>query len=94
MYHQQPKLFDLQVPHFVQQPFSVPFAPEYPSFVVPIGDIFNNQAVSKNGAIANFDGQGSSFDGQYLPRESWIFDGINVRNHVNLLRKHSPQSQV
>jgi hypothetical protein len=62
----------------LQQPFSVPFEFTYPSVVVPINDIFNNHAASKGGAIADFDGQGSSFDAQYLPYGSWVYDGITV----------------
>jgi hypothetical protein len=69
----------------LQQPFSVPFGHTYPSVVVPIDGLFNNQAASKNGAIADFDGQGSSFDARYLPNGSWVFDGIMVRAHTTHL---------
>jgi hypothetical protein len=54
-----------------QQPFSVSFLDLYPSAVISIDGIFNNQATSKYGAIADFDGHGSSFDAQYLPHGSW-----------------------
>ena len=66
----------------LQQPFSVPFGSTYPSVVVPIDGIFNNHAASKNGAIADFDGHGSSFDAQFLPHGSWVYDGITVSRHI------------
>ncbi|KIM86066.1 glycoside hydrolase family 29 protein [Piloderma croceum F 1598] len=59
-----------------QHPFSAPFGDTYPSVVIHIDGIFNNQAASKNGAIADFDGHGSSFDAQYLPHGSWVYDEI------------------
>lgn len=68
----------------LQQPFSIPLGAfgslnEYPSFAVPISDAFNNQAASRNGVIANFDGQGSSYDAAFLPNGTWVYDGITVR---------------
>jgi hypothetical protein len=77
----------------LQQPLSVPFGSAYPSVVVPIDGIFNNQAASKNGAIANFDGHGSSFDVRYLPHGSWVYDGITVRGSypTSISIQHSPQ---
>jgi hypothetical protein len=64
----------------VQWPHSVPFTPlqTYPSVVVPISDFFNNQAASKGGYLGDFDGQKSSYDAQYLPNGSWVYDGITV----------------
>lgn len=63
-----------------QQPYSLPFAPlqVYPSVALPIGDFFNNQAASKGGYLADFDGRKSSYDAQYLPNGPWIYDGITV----------------
>lgn len=73
----------------LQQPFSLPtpfesFGPlyTYPSDIVPISNAFDNHGVSKQGAIADFDGKGSSFDAQYLPYGSWVYDGITVCNIV------------
>jgi hypothetical protein len=76
----------------LQQPFSVPYGQTYPSVVIPIHTIFNNQAASKKGAIADFDGNGGSFDAQYLPHGSWVYDGITVRglNDVYVCFQRSP----
>jgi hypothetical protein len=64
----------------IQQPYSLPFTPLplYPSVALPIGDLFNNQAASKGGYLADFDGRKSSYDAQYLPNGPWIYDGITV----------------
>ncbi|KAF9465205.1 glycoside hydrolase family 29 protein [Collybia nuda] len=48
---------------------------DYPSAILPLKNIFDNQAASPDGS-ANFDGHGSSFDSQHLPPGPWIFDGI------------------
>lgn len=50
----------------------------YTSVVIPIGNLFNNQAASQHGYVADFDGQGSSYDGTYLPMGCWVYDGISV----------------
>jgi hypothetical protein len=64
----------------VQLPYSVPFTPlsHYPSAVVPISDVFNNQAASKGGYLGDFDGRHSTYDAQYMPNGPWIYDGITV----------------
>lgn len=67
----------------LQHPFSLPYGhfgslQSYPSVVVPISHIFNNHGVSRHGAIADFDGKGASYDAQYLPCGSWVYDGIKV----------------
>jgi len=76
-----------------QYTFSAPFGDIYPSVVIPIDGIFNNQAASKNGAIADFDGHGSSFDGQYLPQGSWVNDEIIVRGSIVHLFEFSADLQ-
>ncbi|PFH47096.1 hypothetical protein AMATHDRAFT_68414, partial [Amanita thiersii Skay4041] len=50
----------------------------YPSTPVPLRNLFNNQAASRNGTGgADFDGRGSSFDASQLPGgPSWVFDGV------------------
>lgn len=50
---------------------------DYPAVVLPLRDLFDNQAASTNGS-ASFDTLGSSFDSQYLPSGPWLFDGIKV----------------
>lgn len=49
----------------------------FTSVALPLEDIFDNQAASSDGS-ANFDGQGGSFDSQFLPSGPWIHDGIKV----------------
>lgn len=63
-----------------QLPYAIPFTPleVYPSAVVPISDLFNNQAASKGGYVADFDGWKSSYDAEYLPTGPWVYDGITV----------------
>lgn len=67
----------------IQQPFSYNFNTlgslfPYPSRAIAIDHVFNNQAASGSGAIADFDGQGASYDAQFLPNGSWVYEGINV----------------
>jgi hypothetical protein len=76
-----------------QQTFSAHFGDTYLSVVIPIDGIFNNQAASMNGAIADFDGHGSSFDAQYLPHGSWVYDGITVRGSTVRLFEFSAHLQ-
>ncbi|KAG6918257.1 hypothetical protein DXG01_015631 [Tephrocybe rancida] len=49
---------------------------DYPSVPLPLTSLFDNQAASPTGS-SDFDGHGSSFDSQYLPRGAWKYDGIN-----------------
>lgn len=79
---------------FQQHPLSALFGEIYPSVVIPIDGIFNNQAAAKNGAIADFDRHGSSFDAQYLPHGSWVYDGITVRGNTVRLFEFSAYLQV
>ncbi|KAF8177465.1 glycoside hydrolase family 29 protein [Mycena galopus ATCC 62051] len=50
-------------------------ASPYPFVSLPLSALFDNQAASADGS-ADFDGQGSSFDSQYLPPGPWTYDGI------------------
>lgn len=50
---------------------------DYPSVILPLRSLFNNQAASANGS-ADFDAHGSSFDSKFLPPGPWLFDGIKV----------------
>lgn len=50
---------------------------DYPTVVLPLRDLFDNQAASVNGSTS-FDTLGSSFDSQHLPPGPWLFDGIKV----------------
>ncbi|KZP28385.1 glycoside hydrolase family 29 protein [Athelia psychrophila] len=65
----------------LQEPFSIVSGSlhPYPSLSLPINHLFNNQAASKSGHahIADFDGQGASYDAQFLPNGSWVYDSIN-----------------
>ncbi|KAG5651587.1 hypothetical protein H0H81_008141 [Sphagnurus paluster] len=49
---------------------------KYPSAALPLKPIFDNQAASSSGA-ADFDGLGSSYDSQFLPRGPWSHGGIS-----------------
>ncbi|RDB20778.1 Alpha-L-fucosidase [Hypsizygus marmoreus] len=49
---------------------------DYPSTIVPIRTLFNNQAASSDGS-ADFDGLGSCFDSKQLPHGPWLSDGIS-----------------
>ncbi|KAJ7467488.1 glycoside hydrolase family 29 protein [Mycena latifolia] len=50
-------------------------ASQYPSFVLPLVNLFDNQAASADGST-DFDAHGASFDSQYLPPGPWVYDGI------------------
>lgn len=52
--------------------------PKFPFTLFPIEPLFDNQAASVNGSMADFDGQGNTFDGRFLPSESYMYDGITV----------------
>ncbi|KAK7449321.1 hypothetical protein VKT23_013464 [Stygiomarasmius scandens] len=47
----------------------------FPFSTVNISQIFDNTAASPDGS-ADFDGHGNSFDSQFLPTKSFVFDGI------------------
>ncbi|KAJ7214997.1 alpha-L-fucosidase-domain-containing protein [Mycena pura] len=49
--------------------------PQYPSVVLPLSALFDNQAASPDGS-ADFDAHGASFDSQFLPPGPWVDDGI------------------
>ncbi|KAK0212150.1 glycoside hydrolase family 29 protein [Desarmillaria ectypa] len=49
--------------------------PSYPSAVISLRSLFNNQAASSNGS-ADFDSKGSCFDSQFLPSGPYAHDGI------------------
>ncbi|KAJ3995121.1 glycoside hydrolase family 29 protein [Lentinula boryana] len=53
--------------------------PKFPFTLLPLEPFFDNQAASSNGSIADFDGQGNSFDGQFLPVGSYAYDGITYQ---------------
>ncbi|KAJ7627477.1 glycoside hydrolase family 29 protein [Roridomyces roridus] len=54
---------------------AVASTPAYPSSPLPLSALFDNQAASPDGS-ADFDGNGASFDSQYLPPGPWVYDGI------------------
>jgi hypothetical protein len=66
-----------------QSYYSVPLGSlnPYSSVTVHIESLFNNQAASKSGYLADFDGHGSSYDATYLPMGRWVYDGITVSIH-------------
>ncbi|KAJ3891702.1 glycoside hydrolase family 29 protein [Lentinula edodes] len=53
--------------------------PKFPFILFPIEPLFDNQAASVNGSMADFDSQGNTFDGQFLPSESYTYDGITYQ---------------
>ncbi|KAJ4471476.1 glycoside hydrolase family 29 protein, partial [Lentinula aciculospora] len=53
--------------------------PKFPFTLLPLQSLLDNQAASVNGSMADFDGQGSSFDGQFLPVGSYMYDGITYQ---------------
>lgn len=59
--------------------------PKFPFTVLPLDSLLNNQAASVNGSTADFDGLGNSFDGQFLPVGSFVYDGITVSVEIHLV---------
>src|ERR1700761_588230 len=51
--------------------------PQYPSVVLPLSALLDNQAASPDGS-ADFDAHGASFDSRFLPPGPWVDDGITV----------------
>ncbi|KAG6888215.1 hypothetical protein C0995_009750 [Termitomyces sp. Mi166 len=51
---------------------------KFPSVPLSLTSFFDNQAASPDGS-ANFDGEGSSFDSQFLPQDTWNYDGIDYK---------------
>lgn len=60
----------------------------FPSAVIPLSDLFDNQAASLDGTTGNFDGNGSVYAAEYLPQGPWLYNGISVKvmmmRHVHL----------
>jgi hypothetical protein len=52
--------------------------PQFPFTLLPLQPLFDNQAASVNGSVANFDGTGNSFAGQFLPVGPFEYDGVTV----------------
>ncbi|KAF9075445.1 glycoside hydrolase family 29 protein [Rhodocollybia butyracea] len=50
--------------------------PQFPFTLLPLQPLFDNQAASVNGSVADFDGAGNSFDGQFLPVGGFESDGV------------------
>jgi alpha-L-fucosidase len=50
-----------------------------PSVVIPLSNLFDNQAASSNGTTGDFDGNGSTYAADYLPQGPWLYNGISVR---------------
>lgn len=51
----------------------------FPSVVIPLSDLFDNQAASLDGTTGNFDGNGATYAAEYLPEGPWLYNGISVR---------------
>jgi alpha-L-fucosidase len=51
----------------------------FPSAVIPLSGLFNNQAASLDGTTGNFDGHGATYAAEYLPEGPWLYNGILVR---------------
>ncbi|KAH0588435.1 hypothetical protein H2248_004283 [Termitomyces sp. 'cryptogamus'] len=64
---------------FSQSALSICYAAsllKFPSVPLPLSSLLDNQAASSDGS-ADFDGEGSSFDSQFLPQGTWNYDGID-----------------
>ncbi|KAG1818020.1 glycoside hydrolase family 29 protein [Suillus subaureus] len=49
----------------------------FPSAVLPLSSLFNNQAASLDGTTGNFDGYGATYAAEYLPEGPWLYNGIS-----------------
>ncbi|KAG1828517.1 glycoside hydrolase family 29 protein [Suillus variegatus] len=49
----------------------------FSSVVIPLSDIFDNQAASLDGTTGNFDGYGATYAAEYLPDGPWLYNGIS-----------------
>ncbi|KAG2029677.1 hypothetical protein BDR03DRAFT_975616 [Suillus americanus] len=48
----------------------------FPSTVIALSDLFNNQAASLDGTTGNFDGNGATYAAEHLPEGPWFYNGI------------------
>ncbi|KAG1794155.1 glycoside hydrolase family 29 protein [Suillus plorans] len=48
----------------------------FPSVVIPLSGLFDNQAASLDGTTGNFDGNGATYAAEYLPEGPWLYNGI------------------
>lgn len=48
----------------------------FPSTVIPLSGLFDNQAASLDGTTGNFDGNGATYAAEYLPEGPWLYNGI------------------
>jgi alpha-L-fucosidase len=51
----------------------------FPSAVIPLRGLFDNQAASLDGTTGNFDSHGATYAAEYLPEGPWLYNGISVR---------------
>ncbi|KAG1900941.1 uncharacterized protein F5891DRAFT_951329 [Suillus fuscotomentosus] len=65
----------------------------FPSVVIPLSDIFDNQAASLDGTTGNFDGNGATYAAEYLPEGPRLYNGISVRIMMTF-RLFTQQSSV
>ncbi|KAG0703338.1 glycoside hydrolase family 29 protein [Suillus ampliporus] len=49
----------------------------FPSVVIPLRDLFDNQAASLDGTTGNFDEGGATYAAEYLPQGPWLYNGIS-----------------
>ncbi|KAG1794157.1 glycoside hydrolase family 29 protein [Suillus plorans] len=49
----------------------------FPSVVIPLSDLFDNQAASLDGTTDNFDGYNATYAAEYLPEGPWLYNGIS-----------------
>ncbi|KAG2032284.1 glycoside hydrolase family 29 protein [Suillus americanus] len=48
----------------------------FPSTVIALSDLFNNQAASLDGTTGNFDGNGATYAAEHPPEGPWFYNGI------------------
>ncbi|KAJ7749335.1 hypothetical protein DFH07DRAFT_775490 [Mycena maculata] len=59
--------------------------PQYPSEALPLNEFFNNKAATSTGGrdfIADFDGAGAAYDGQFSLTGSWEYDSLTAGSNT------------
>ncbi|KAG2074850.1 glycoside hydrolase family 29 protein [Suillus decipiens] len=49
----------------------------FPSAVISLSSLFDDQAASLDGTTGNFDGNGATYVAEYLPEGPWLYNGIS-----------------